>query len=536
MAFEDLGGYAKLMAMLQGQGQGQILSMIPNQSMSQTSFPGQEVPPPAAIQNMSPESLMGAPAMQQSPLTPMPGAPVPAGAPAPEPTQPGIWDKISGLFSSSAQAGDKPADNSKWIIPAMAMMHFGAALQAPPEQRGAIMAQLPGNITSLMQQRELAKYRDATLAAKGVGKTTNLSTDQLLADAIKRGDQGAVDKITAAIQAKKPDAAEKAPPNMNDVELFRQDPAAYALYMETKKQAAPKEPRIGLTTGSDGNPVYAEITPGMAGPKAPQFFDPAMVDREADKYNQTGEAPGGFGMAELKKAVMTRAAEKAAEQGMTPNDQIQNHATYGATKSALGQLVKNQTMINAFTDNFDRNVGVTRELAKKVDRTGVPMFNAWVNAGRRSVTGNPDLAALDVSLKEALNEFTRITTTANAGNTQMAEQEINKIEKLLSSAQTPEQLESVLNIMEVGTKNRANSLANAVDIKSQQLRDLALPGGSRRRGNAAGNAGGQGPAATQQVGPGVQGGGGKQLMLPKNGQMVPVDQATYDAYQKKWGR
>lgn len=136
MPFNNLGGYAQMLARMQGQNQMQIPGFMP------------------------PIQPMAAPPVAPEPMQQVPGAPVPQ-----VDNQPGFLDKITGLVSNPAQAGDitdGQQDIRKWIIP-MAMMQYGAAMQAPPEQRGAILAKLPGTIVSLMQQQELAKYRGKVL-------------------------------------------------------------------------------------------------------------------------------------------------------------------------------------------------------------------------------------------------------------------------------------------------------------------------------------------------------------------------------------
>jgi hypothetical protein len=474
------GEYQRLMALM-AQQTGGIPGIVPG------GVSGQPVDPAMLSMGQAAQQAMAQPTTQDM----VPPATAPAQVPGLVPGVRGGAQAASQAVQDAQAAGVFPEQN-KWLMPSLALMQFGATMMAPKEQRPAMMAQLPVTMLAAMKMQkdnELAKlYTKAYLEKDKAGK--NLTTDQLLADALQRGDKAAVDKITSAIQDKK-SAAER---NMNEVEFFKNDPEGFARY-QSMKEKVPKD-RIGLTIDKDGNPVYANLEPGMPGPKQPQFFDPAMVDREAAKYNQTGELPGGFGMADFRKVVMTRASELANEAGTSPNEQIQNKAVYGATKTALGGLVKQQTMINAFTDNFDRNAALVRTIGQDVDRTGVPVINRWFQAGKRSLTGDPALAKFDVGVKTLVNEFTRITTTASAGNTQMAEQEIAKVEKLLSTAQTPEQFEAALSFMESETQNRKGSLATAVDIKRQELSDLALPGSKRK-----------GPAATQQL----PSGGGRNL-------------------------
>jgi hypothetical protein len=66
----------------------------------------------------------------------------------------GIWDKIKGVVSKD-----------KLPMVGMLLSQYGAAMSAPPEQRGAILARIPGNIALIKVAQEKAK-RDAEKAKR----------------------------------------------------------------------------------------------------------------------------------------------------------------------------------------------------------------------------------------------------------------------------------------------------------------------------------------------------------------------------------
>lgn len=398
----------------------------------------------------------------------------------------GIWDKIKGVVSKD-----------KLPMVGMLLSQYGAAMSAPPEQRGAILARIPGNIALIKVAQEKAK-RDAE-KAKRDELAQQLAVKKLFAP--KYASQWFTDKQGNYKQFEEGQSPPPGfrPTNEKEVNVPKLQPyfdengkKRYG-YLDSSGIPHPvggaetKEPTLKLTSDEEGNTSYAVPYPGMPGPKqASAPIDPQAVDYVAKIFNQTGEMPAmGMGAADFRKAVLSRAAQLAGFEGTSPNDVIQNKAFYSSLKSGLTQLEKQKTMVSAFTDNFDRNLQLAKEASTKLDRTGVPIFNAWLNAGRRSVTGLPELSAFDTYIKTAINEFTRITTTANAGNTQMAEQEIAKVEKLLNAAQTPEQFDAVLVAMENETKNRMKSFDSAIKIKRDQIRELSTPGGNRSKGGSA---------------------------------------------------
>ncbi len=200
-----------------------------------------------------------------------------------------------------------------------------------------------------------------------------------------------------------------------------------------------------------------------------QSFTPDAIANAAARYNIDGTLPPmGMGKAGAagRSAILNKAAELASENGKSGDEQRIDQIGNKANTSALAQLQKQQTMVGAFEKNFNRNADISLELSKKVDRTGVPLVNKWINAGKRSIEGDADLAAYDASMKATSNEYAKIIS-GSMGNTALAEGEIKKIEGLLNSAQTPEQVDAVVNLMKRETQNRMKGF----DEEKAQLRE-----------------------------------------------------------------
>lgn len=185
-------------------------------------------------------------------------------------------------------------------------------------------------------------------------------------------------------------------------------------------------------------------------------FTPDAIDNAAARYNIDGTLPpmgmgknGSLG----RSAILNRAAELAKVDGISSNDQRINQIGNKANTAALSKIQQQQTMVGAFEKNFNRNADIALEYSAKVDRTGTPMINKWINAGKRAGMGDPDLAAYDAVIKSTSNEYAKIIS-GSMGNTASAEGEIKKVESLLNSAQTPEQVTAVINMMKRETANR----------------------------------------------------------------------------------
>ena len=182
----------------------------------------------------------------------------------------------------------------------------------------------------------------------------------------------------------------------------------------------------------------------------------------AHRYRADGTFPpnmgrGVQGAAEGRKI---RAISSAldAQAGESPEDARYRQLAAKGDIAAINQMRKREIAVGANVKNFDFNADQVLQLSGKVDRSGVPIANAWINAGRRSVTGNPELSAFDVAVKTTVNEFAQIVSGTTAGAT--TEGEKKKAESLLNSQQTPEQIMSVINQMRVESQNRMKSFAD----------------------------------------------------------------------------
>lgn len=185
-------------------------------------------------------------------------------------------------------------------------------------------------------------------------------------------------------------------------------------------------------------------------------FTPGAIDNAAARYNIDGTLPPmGMGNAgsQARSAILNRAAELAGANGLSPDEQRIAQIGNKGNSAAISKLQQQKTMVGAFERNFNMNADIVKEFSAKVDRTGVPIMNKWINAGKRAVAGDPELSAFDASVKAVSNEYAKIVS-GSMGNTAVAEGEIKKIESLLNAAQTPQQVTAVVNLMQRETHNR----------------------------------------------------------------------------------
>lgn len=181
----------------------------------------------------------------------------------------------------------------------------------------------------------------------------------------------------------------------------------------------------------------------------------------AYRYKTDGTLPPNMGRgvqgAGEALRIRTIAAAIDSQAGDSPEDSRIRQLALKGDVNAINTMQKRAVAVGANVKNFDFNADQALQLSSQVDRTGVPIANAWLNAGRRSVTGNPQLAAFDTAVKTTVNEFAQIVSGTTNGAT--TEGEKKKAEALLNSAQTPDQIAAVINQMRIESKNRMASFA-----------------------------------------------------------------------------
>ena len=195
-----------------------------------------------------------------------------------------------------------------------------------------------------------------------------------------------------------------------------------------------------------------------------QALDPNAIDYVAQQYMITGQMPPlgmGKDAAKMRQQIINRASEIEGETGATGADAAQRHAANKANTQALGRVTGTSAMIGSFEQTAQKNADIVLNLLDKGSaKSGVPVLNAWIQAGRRSVTGDPNVSAFDTALTTFKNEYARVVNSATGGGvtTDSARQEI---EHILNAAQTPEQVRAAIAVAKRDMANRTSSLNEA---------------------------------------------------------------------------
>ena len=195
------------------------------------------------------------------------------------------------------------------------------------------------------------------------------------------------------------------------------------------------------------------------------------LDLAAKQYLATGTMPS-FGMQgqKQKEAVMNRAAEMQKMEGLSPGDVIFNQNEIKSGRQALGQIMKSQGMIMQYEDTAYKNADLALKAADKVDgRTGTPVFNRWLIAGRSAVGGSPDVARFNAANQTFVNEYAKVMS-GGYGASATSDSARQEALSMLNTAQTPEQYRAVVDQLKTEMNNRMEAMRHTRTFLENQIR------------------------------------------------------------------
>lgn len=219
-----------------------------------------------------------------------------------------------------------------------------------------------------------------------------------------------------------------------------------------------QEVMIGAPTTQNPTGSWQKIGSGprfkAEAPQVPVIFDNTVLDFAAQQYLKTGIMPSlGAGSSKMRQDIITRAAQINQGQGMTAAEGAEQMVANKATSAGILQLQKQKTMVGAFEKNAMRNADIALRLSDQTDRSGIPVFNTWLQRGQKSISGNPTVSAFNAANETFVNEYAKIMS-GSMGNTPVSDSARAHAHEMLSTTQTKEQYSAVLKVLKEEMKNR----------------------------------------------------------------------------------
>jgi len=201
----------------------------------------------------------------------------------------------------------------------------------------------------------------------------------------------------------------------------------------------------------------------------------AQLNFHADMWLKTGQmmlTGMGAKVNEAKLKIIARAADRAEAEGMSVGDVIAVRANLHANQQGLNTLTRIQSLSNTYQDTALKSIDIIRDLAAKgVGPTGIPFFDAWVQAGRLE-TGDPDVQALLNAMGAYEAEYAKVMG-GGTGAQPATDLMQKKAEKMINTAQNMEMLDKAL----VTMTKEMNGRKRALNTNRQHLLDAIKEGG-----------------------------------------------------------
>jgi hypothetical protein len=188
--------------------------------------------------------------------------------------------------------------------------------------------------------------------------------------------------------------------------------------------------------------------------------DEKTTDYLAHRYlNGDTSVLQGRGQAQ-RNAITARAQAISDEMGSTPEADMARGALVHANQQALGRITFAAHNINQSENTVIKNTAAALAAAPQgVGPTGMPVFDAWIQAGRKGV-GDDKVVKFNALIQTAAAEYARAMTTGPTGNGVLSDHSQKLYNDLLNNASNLQQLKATFDAMKIDMANRVSSYSS----------------------------------------------------------------------------
>lgn len=236
----------------------------------------------------------------------------------------------------------------------------------------------------------------------------------------------------------------------------------------------PGDPKtVGALAQERRTVIVNNPIPGQGGGGESVALTPEGLTNQVDTYIASRGAiiPSfGYGKAGLanRDKFYNELASSMKEQGLTANDIASGRAEYKANSMALGQVSKMRNSVQSYEQTVQKNMTLLEGLVAKGAKTGAPIINRWIQAGRAGLAGDPDVTAYNTAIQTVVNEYAKVMAGGTGSSAASSDSARAEAGKLLNNAQTPAQVQAAIKTMRQEMANRIESLkAQEGDLKNR---------------------------------------------------------------------
>lgn len=129
------------------------------------------------------------------------------------------------------------------------------------------------------------------------------------------------------------------------------------------------------------------------------------------------------------------------------NHRIKMLAESTADKTVLTAMTKSREMQSAFIDTANQIGDSLETLAQKVDKTGIPVAERWIRAGKSALAGDPDVTKFNTQMITWRSEVARVIMSNPNLAGQLTDHARREVEAALSDGATYQQVKAANEIV-----------------------------------------------------------------------------------------
>jgi hypothetical protein len=213
------------------------------------------------------------------------------------------------------------------------------------------------------------------------------------------------------------------------------------------------------------------MPPNMNAGQLEDAFWQSAIEGKPPNFGTRGGALGRMTDAAFRDYKVAR----MQQLGLSEADLHNTAATYKALNANLTKQTANSSAIEASVQTLENNIKIAQGLLDKGGSPTVsPVLNKWIQGGRKKIAGDPDVIALDGTLRlissEAAAMMTRTTGTGGSGTSDAARREAAEI---LSGNYSKTALQGMFGVIQREGEGRVQSYRDQVSSTRDAISRLA---------------------------------------------------------------
>lgn len=195
--------------------------------------------------------------------------------------------------------------------------------------------------------------------------------------------------------------------------------------------------------------------------------------RVLDKMVDRGVAPAGAFRGSNPSPLLVRTLNNL---GAADADPTVGKAQFQADSASLRKIVPQYDAITAFEENTAQQGKVLKDLAHKVDQSGVPVVERWIRAGRRQIEGDADVSEFNAQIELYSAEAAKILTNPNLSG-QLSDTARAEVKAFLPKDASAAQIDRVVDRLTTDFGLRKASLEKQIAAINSRLEKKTVVGG-----------------------------------------------------------